>query len=134
MGYNADMKTAPLLSSKVWYMHGRQRIASTLELGSDKIVRLYKNNDHTLLFSAPAHDLMYSAGGALKSRLRLSTIINGQESGVRIGVKSADQWIETLQKHGAVSHPTQPEARYDKIGIGSAVGFVVLFLALLLFI
>ncbi len=124
--YNLDMNPKALLSSNASLMYGRQRISSILELGDDKIIRLYKKKDNTILFTAPADKLMYSRGSTIKSRLRLSTLIEGQESGVRIGVKSSDSWIATLKKYGAQAHPQEPEAKLDHIGIWVALGLLAL--------
>lgn len=130
----------PLLSSRVNKMQGRQRIACVLELGRDEVIRLYKKQDNTLLFEAPVSQIMYSSGNLVKSRLRLSVLMNGKEAGARLGVWSInteksnaglldefhgsatkvtarDIWIATLAKHGAFDNPKQPEEKIDKIGV-----------------
>ena len=126
------MATKPILSSKAYLIRGRQRISTTLELGTDMIVRLYKNKDQSVLFTSEVKHLMYSTGRIFTSRLRLSTLIDGQETGIRIGVTSTNTWIKTLKKHGAKENPDHPEAKLDKIGMAVILGVLILIFLLLL--
>ena len=135
------MNSKPLLTSNIRRMLGWQRVPCVLELGEDKIVRIYSRSDNTLLCEAPASSITYSAASIVKARLRLVA----PNWAVRIGIwsinvdKSAlsptthqsarDFWITTLKEYGASEDPKQPEAKLDTYGMW-ALAFCLTLLGL----